>query len=224
MVWIKATYEFASFFSYRIPDFSSQYAVSSIFPGLSTIKLAIVSAAIENSGSVEYGKKIFEIVKNSALKIEPPKKIVQISTLIKRLKRKKNEIGLETTFGIRGYTHYSGKFGIYLNVPAKDVKKIEEALRNIRYFGTSDSLVSCIGITRSKPSLKVITPIETFKNNLKKNILLIPTKDIDSQAKFDDINIYNKSKKKGKIFIRKFYAIKSFDCHKGKGWTVYEFH
>jgi CRISPR/Cas system-associated protein Cas5 (RAMP superfamily) len=86
MVWIRADYEFASLFSYRIPDFSSQYAISSILPGPSAIKLAIVSTAIEITGNVEYGKEIFEIAKNGEIKIQLPKRISQTNVLIKRLK------------------------------------------------------------------------------------------------------------------------------------------
>jgi CRISPR-associated Cas5-like protein len=89
MVWIKATYEFASLFSYRIPDFSSQYALSSILPGPSTVKLAIVSTAIETTGDIGYGREIFEIVKSAEIKIELPKKVAQTNLLIKRLKKRK---------------------------------------------------------------------------------------------------------------------------------------
>jgi CRISPR/Cas system-associated protein Cas5 (RAMP superfamily) len=86
MVWIRADYEFGSLFSYRIPDFSSQYAISSILPGPSAIKLAIVSTAIEITGNVEYGKEIFEIIKNGEIKIQLPRRISQTNVLIKRLK------------------------------------------------------------------------------------------------------------------------------------------
>ena len=112
MVWIKATYEFASLFSYRIPDFSSQYALPSILPGPSTIKLAIVSTAIETTGNVEYGKEVFEIIKNTEIKISLQKRVAQTTVLIRRLKKKRKNSGFELTFGIRGYIHYLVKFNI----------------------------------------------------------------------------------------------------------------
>jgi len=86
MVWLKAEYEFGSLFSCRMPDFSSQYALSSPLPAPSTIKLAIVATAIINTGNVEYGAKIFDSVKNSEIKIGLPKNIAVSNVLIKRLK------------------------------------------------------------------------------------------------------------------------------------------
>ena len=89
MGWIRTDYEFGSLFSYRIPDYPSpSYALSSPLPGPSTIKLAIVATAIETSGKVDFGEKIFEIVKNTAIKIKTPKKIALSNMLIKRLKQK----------------------------------------------------------------------------------------------------------------------------------------
>ena len=88
MGWIKAEYEFGSLFSYRVPDYPSpSYALSSPLPGPSTIKLAIVAAAIETSGKVKLGEKAFEIVKNARIKIKVPRRIAISNVLIKRLKK-----------------------------------------------------------------------------------------------------------------------------------------
>lgn len=86
MVWFKAEYEFASMFSYRVPNFSPSFALSSPLPGPSTIKLAIVSTAIERNGK-QYGEEIFKIVKNSRVLVEPPEKVALSKALIKRLKQ-----------------------------------------------------------------------------------------------------------------------------------------
>ncbi|HID93244.1 MAG TPA: CRISPR-associated protein Cas5, partial [bacterium (Candidatus Stahlbacteria)] len=64
-MWLGAEYEFGSMFSYRIPNFSPSFALSSPIPGPSTIKLAIVATAIERSKNLDYGKDIFDIIKSS---------------------------------------------------------------------------------------------------------------------------------------------------------------
>jgi CRISPR-associated protein Cas5 subtype I-A len=222
MVWIKATYEFGSLFSYRIPDFSSQYALSSILPGPSTIKLAIVSTAIEVTGNVEYGKEIFEIVKNISIKIKLPKKIAITNVLIKRLKKKKEKHGLETTFGIRGYVHYPENFSIYIDAPQKKVNEFERILKNIRRFGTSDSLVWCKSVNREEPPNDAIFAVESLKKE-NKNILIIPVKDINPKVSFDDINVYKKKKNRKHILLKKIYPIPIFKQIQGKNWIVYEF-
>lgn len=223
MVWIKATYEFCSLFSYRIPNFSSQYALSSLLPGPSTIRLAIVSTAIESKKSIEYGREIFEIVKNNEIKISLPKKIAQTNVLIKRLKKKKGQSGLETTFGIRGYVHYPEKFSIYLNVPEGKKKEIATILKNIRRFGTSDSLVWCSSVINEEPSKNIISVVEKLEKENKRNILIIPVKDVNPKVDFDDINIFNKNKSKKDALLRKIYPIPISNQSQGKNWIVYEF-
>jgi CRISPR-associated Cas5-like protein len=223
MVWIKATYEFASLFSYRIPDFSSQYALSSILPGPSTIKLAIVSTAIEIKRSIEYGKRVFEIVKNAEIKIALLKKIAQTNVFIKRLKKKKGKSGLETTFGIRGYVQYPDKISIYLNIPENKEEEIKTILENIRRFGTSDSLVWCNSVVEEDPSKNAISPVENIGKENSRNVLIIPVKDIHPKAEFDDINVFNKKKSKKDPLLRKFYPIPIYSQTQGKNWTIYEF-
>jgi len=256
MVWIKATYAFASLFSYRIPDFSSQYAISSMLPGPSTIKLATVSTAIETTGNVEYGKEIFKAVKNAKIKIKLPSKIASTNVLIKRLKEKKKPgkksyvrkgmcpicgektklfldktddkekckkcWGVETTFGIRGYVHYPEKFSIYLDIPKDKIKDFEKILKNIRRFGTSDSLVWCRSVNKEEPSNNTISAVENFEKE-NENILIIPVKDINPKANFKDIDIYNKMKTKKDILLRKIYPIRISNQSQGKNWFVYEF-
>lgn len=86
MTWVKAEYEFASMFSYRVPNFSPSFALSSPLPGPSAIKLAIVSIAIERGGK-QQGEEIFEIIKNSKVLVEPPERVALSKSLIKRLKQ-----------------------------------------------------------------------------------------------------------------------------------------
>jgi len=222
MVWIKATYEFASFFSYRIPDFSSQYALSSILPGPSTIKLAIVSTAIETTGSVEYGKEIFEVIKNAQIKFSLPKKVAQTNVLIKRLKKKKEKSGLETTYGIRGYIHYPEKFNIFLDISNRP-EEIEKILKNIRRFGTSDSLVWCSGIDKQTPPKNAISATSKLESGSGKDKVVIPVKDINPKAQFDDINVYSKKGMGKNILERKIYSISVSNRTQGKNWVVYEF-
>jgi CRISPR/Cas system-associated protein Cas5 (RAMP superfamily) len=226
MVWIRADYEFASLFSYRIPDFSSQYAISSILPGPSAIKLAIVSTAIEITGNVEYGKEIFEIIKNSSIKIKLPRKIASTNVLIKRLKKKKKESGLETTFGIRGYVHYLDSFSIFINIPdsipESKLNEFQKILKNIRRFGTSDSLVWCKSVNIEESPKDAISTVESLKKG-DRNVIIIPVKDINPEVSFDDVNIYQKKKVRKDLLLKRFYILPISKLTQGKNWIVYEF-
>ncbi|MDI6902647.1 MAG: CRISPR-associated protein Cas5 [Methanocellales archaeon] len=223
MVWFKAEYEFGSLFSYRMPDFSSQYALSLPLPGPSTIKLATVATAIESTGNLKYGKEIFELIKNAEIKIGMPKRIGISNVLIKRLKKKKDKKELETTFGIRGYVHFLEPIEIYVN--AKEyARDIGNLLRRIRRFGTSDSLVCCKSpISEEEPPENCIEAVDHFPEKAERNMLVVPVKDLnqDEKVRFEHVNPYDEAPSKD-VFVRKFYFIPILNSREGKNWTVYE--
>jgi len=87
VIWLGAEFEFGSLFSYRIPNFSPSFAISSPIPGPSAIKLALVSSAIEATGNIDYGKKMFDMIKTSEVLVELPEKVAVSRQLIKRRKQ-----------------------------------------------------------------------------------------------------------------------------------------
>jgi CRISPR-associated Cas5-like protein len=228
MTWLRADYEFASLFSYRIPDFSSQYALTSLLPGPSTIKLAIVSTAIRHSGDVSFGEKIFEIVRNSEIAIVPPKRIAVSNVLIRRLKKKRQKIGeFERTFGIRGYAHFPESLGIYIEVPDETKAEIKSLLSRIRQLGSYDSIVYCKSVCEERPPQECVRPIQTLEKPEKK-AFIIPIKDINPHISvtFKDVNPFVRKiqkTKENKAFVNKFYQLHVLRQEQGKNWTVYEF-
>ena len=88
MKWLKLVVHFPSFYSYRVPEYSSQYALALPLVAPSTIKLAIVSTAIRVSGRVEEGKRIFDYIRDAKVGIKLPEAIAINSVFIKRLKKK----------------------------------------------------------------------------------------------------------------------------------------
>ena len=84
-VWIKAEFWVGQTFSYRAPDFSSNYALSSPLPGPSATKLALVSTAIEMSGDIDKGKQVFDIIKSAKVFWEPSEWVSIFKAFIKRL-------------------------------------------------------------------------------------------------------------------------------------------
>lgn len=224
MTWIKAEYEFGSLFSYRIPGFSSQYALSSPLPGPSTIKLAIVSTAIETSGRVSYGEEIFDIVKNAEIRVFIPRKVAISNCLIKRLKKKKEAAELQPTFGIRGYVHFSEPIKIYIQI-VKKKEEIKSLLKKIRRFGTSDSLAYCITPSKEMEELPPENAIRPMKNlqQGERPFVILPIKDINPSAKiqFKHVNVYDKARDKN-VFVNRYYLIPISNEKQGKNWTVYE--
>jgi CRISPR-associated Cas5-like protein len=128
---------------------------------------------------------------------------------------------LVSTFGIRGYVHFSGPLTIYLKAEFKN--GIKELLQKIRRFGTSDSLVYCKTVIDEEPPANCIEPVGTLEK-AQRNVLLVPVKDLnpDKEIKFDDVNPYVKSSRGKDVFVKKFYLIPLSRQTQGKNWIVYE--
>jgi len=220
MQWIKLTLHLPSFFSYHIPDYSSQYALSVPLPSPSARKLAIVATAIRTTGNVDEGEHVFYAVRNADIRILPPEQIVINSFLIKRLKKKKNEAGLENTFGIREYVFFSDDINLFIG--CNDVDLVIKYSNILRYLGSSDSLLYIKYVKQIKKppenAVKAITDKEFAEVISKDSCIVYPVKDINKKAKFEQINPYSTKSGKG-LFERKYYLLKA-KLKKGKNWKI----
>ncbi len=218
MTWLKAEIKFGSFFSYRVPDFSSQYALSSLLPAPLTVKLGLVSTAIQYKG-INFGKEIFKLIKEKEIGFRIAGKIISNNFLIKRLKAKKGGGGLDNTFGIRGYIFYEEPLEIWFN---ETKTELEETIQRLRYLGTSDSVCSVVDLKSvdlkpDEPQKKLIFAKE--KLDQKKNSLIFPTKDLNKEDTFEDINIYSSKKPR---LEKKFFQIPIKLAEQSKNWVIYE--
>mgnify|MGYP000846014213 CR=1 FL=1 len=219
MQWLKLTLHFPSFFSYRIPDYSSQYALGVPLPSPSTLKLGVVSTAIRSTGKVSEGEKVFGAVKNAEICIIPPERVVINSFLIKRLKNKKGGLELIPTFGIRDYVFFSDDIEVF--VGNENINSVAEYFNKINYIGSSDSIAYIKSIKTENPSKNVIKAvnIDEFSDAAaKESYLVYPVKDINKDTTFVQINPYS-GKSSRKILDQKYYLIKA-KVRKGKNWKI----
>ncbi|AGK61249.1 CRISPR-associated protein Cas5, subtype I-A/APERN [Archaeoglobus sulfaticallidus PM70-1] len=225
MQWVKLSLHFPSFFSYRIPDYSSQYALSVPLPSPSAIKLAVVATAIRATGNVAEGECVFYAVRDADIRIVPPEQIAINSVLIRRLKKKKNPTELETferTFGVREYVFFPDD--INLLVGCDDIDTAIKYFGILRYLGSSDSMLYVKRVEQieepPESAIKAITDKEFVEAISKESYVIYPVNDISKKAKFEQINPY--SEKSGRnVFERKYYLIKA-KIKKGKNWKVLE--
>ncbi|MBS7251020.1 MAG: hypothetical protein KIH08_10605 [Candidatus Freyarchaeota archaeon] len=255
MTWLKAEYEFASLFTYRIPNLSPSFAFSSLIPGPSTVKLAMISTAIERNGNVNIGREIFNAVKNSRILFEVPEKISLSKTLIKRLKQEviakkmppKEKISgvcsvcgeqkdvwtldtvlickdcasnkLTSTFGTREYVHYSGPLKIFIEISEKK-EEAKRILKQIKYFGTSDSLVLCRDVSEGPPKEKICAkPLGKIEELESQRLPIIPLLDFKPDIQFEDINPYEKTGKAPFVTVPYVFPVKHEK--EGSNWIIY---
>jgi len=231
--------EFPMFFSYRIPDFSSQYALSSLFPGPSTIKLAIVATTVDYGG-IDKAREVFNDIKNAKIGIVPPKKIITVNVLIRRLKAIKefhtkvlpNNLKLlregkiklfntfEKTYGIRGYVQFSEPIKIVIN-NLKDENTIRSIATKIGRIGSYDSIVFCRESNIGEET-NIVWADENIKNLENGEYIILPVKDLKNDIGFDDINPFSLTSKKRdkKVMKKAYYLVPIKKKINGKNWSV----
>jgi CRISPR-associated Cas5-like protein len=219
MVWVGAKYRFASTFSYRIPYFSSSFAISAPVPSPSTIKLALVSSTINRTGNIDKGKELFNNIRNAKVEVELPETFAVFKAFMKRLKKKRQGEGFERTFGIREYILYNGNLGIRLEINSNE-NLVSEAFKKIQYIGTSDSICSYIEeLNESSPERIVKQSSPDFSGANKGVIYLLS--DFSENTTFNDINPFSGKKLKKDNLILKPYLFPIRVKQKDKNCTVY---
>ena len=143
-MWVKAELNFASFFSYRIPGTSPSYTPASPVPSPVALRLALVDAALQRSGRVDYGRDIFHLIRVAPLEVVPPPELCLVRIFLKRLKPRGGEL-LEST-GVREYCLLLGPLTVYLKLHSREME-IVKLWQWIRRLGTTDSLLTATACT-----------------------------------------------------------------------------
>lgn len=235
MVWTCAKYAFAGTFSYRIPYFSSSYALSAPTPSPSTVKLALVASVINRNGNVEAGKKLFEKIRGSTVTIELPERIITLKAFMKRLKQKRKgqetmiitSFGelierFESTFGIREYVIYDEPIRVYIDAPVDSVQDVLESFKLVQYFGSSDSLCTCLETNICEPDLqKCVRPIDSESGIFDTEGIVFLLTDFTEKATFDSVNPFSSKKMKKGELLQKPYFFPLETVKKEKNCTVY---
>lgn len=222
--WLQAEVEFASLYSYRVPDLSPSFALCSPVPSPAAIRLALVDAVIRHTGDVDEGKMIFELVKEAKLEVQPPARVAVMKFFIKRLKPEKPAKGkrasvLEST-GIREYCLPSGPIVLWLET--EQPKRIAQALRWLRRLGTTDSLAWC-RVGEGRPNtLSCIKPANGLAlrmgNFAQRAVFTLH--ELKREAQFTEVNPFGEGRR-GKPFEKCLYVFPLVREQVGENWVIY---
>jgi hypothetical protein len=222
--WVRAEIEFASFYSYRVPDLSPSYAVCSPLPSPAAIRLALVDATIRHTGSVQAGRELFELVKTARLEVEPSEHLAVMKFFIKRLKPEKPTKGkrasvLEST-GIREYCLPDDPIVVWLETDEAD--RISQAFMWLRRLGTTDSLAHC-KVDQGSPDLSLCwkpangLPLQTI-NFAQRAVFTLH--EIKPDAKFEQIDPFA-NVRRGEPFEKRLFILPLVRERVGENWVIY---
>jgi len=223
--WLRADLEFVCFFSYRMPGLSPQFSLASPLPGPAAIKLAIIDSAIQYTGDPEYGRSIFEIIKDSQVMAIPPEYVSIQKFFIKRLKKPKEtgSMVVEST-AIREYCHLSGPLEIFLEVYYPE--EIKQLFLKINRLGTTDSLLMSSVYESTKPpeelcwkKLDELTlPVKGINYDKR---LVVSLTDFKKGIKFDEVNPFS-DVKQPKPFEQSSFILPLKLEKRGKSWVIFK--
>src|SRR2546421_6292863 len=149
-MWIVAHYLPVSFFSLRPASATSSGGKTLLIPTPYAIKMALLSSIIRSRGIAE-GERLFPLLRDLALHLEPPESILvmkSFSKIRRELKDKNNaekaqrargkkEYPLQPTIAYREYVKYQGPLRLACQVPTESIlaESLPDALMQINYLG-----------------------------------------------------------------------------------------
>lgn len=158
-IWLKATYHF-HIFHYRMPDSVAIAAVTSFVPSPLTIKMAMV-ASLFQLGDVNGAEVIARNMHKIEVKIVPPKAALSFKAFLRYRSPpavESEEKGLDETGSyypsrphMREYAIFQSNLEIYVKLPLNIAGYGKKALKNIRYLGSKDSIVTCFDLREDNP-------------------------------------------------------------------------
>jgi CRISPR-associated Cas5-like protein len=223
-VWLRAEYEFAGLFSYRLPDHSSHHARSAPMPGPSAVKLALTATAMEANSSVTFGERLFYLVRDAAVGLQPPETIAMSQVFLRQLKPA-HDGRLISSFGMREYVHLGGPMAIYLRVSPAAADVVADTMRRLRRIGTAESLLQCLSVRKETPDPTMIarpaldfTSVSTLQDLARRPVFRL--KDIHRGTSFAEVNPFVKERASD-AFRAEIYLFPMRIGRQGPNWTLY---
>jgi len=173
-IWLKAAYHF-HVFHYRMPETAAIAAVTPFVPSPLTVKMAMISSLFQ-LGDVNGAEIVAKNMHKIEVKIVPPKAALSFKAFLRyrsppAVESEEKELDETGSYypsrpHMREYALFQDDLKIYVKTPANLKENVKKSLRNIRYLGSKDSLVTCSHISEvNKPPSE-----EIFVNKLDREL------------------------------------------------------
>jgi len=153
-IWLKASYHF-HVFHYRMPETAAIAAVTPFVPSPLTIKMAMI-ASLFQLGDIDGVEILSKHMHKIEVEISPPKSAISFKAFLRYRSPpavESEEKGLDETGSyypsrphMREYAIFQDNLEVYVKSPLNLTSIVEKALKNIRYLGSKDSVVTCFDV------------------------------------------------------------------------------
>jgi len=158
-IWLKANYHF-HVFHYRMPESAAIAAVTPFVPSPLTVKMAMI-ASLFQLGDVNGAEIVARNMHKIEVKIVPPKAAISFKAFLRYRSPpavESEEKGLDETGShypsrphMREYAIFQDSLEVYVKLPVNIADYGKRALKNIRYLGSKDSVVTCFDLREDNP-------------------------------------------------------------------------
>ncbi len=222
--WIGTNIRFAALYSYRIPDTSPSYSPCSPLPSPAAVRLALVDAVIRHTGSIDEGRRMFDLVRAAPLELEPPELLSVLKFFIKRLKPEKPQKGeraslIEST-GVREYCLPSGPITAWLETD--EAAKIEQGFTWLRRLGTTDSLAWCTTARSARDPrlcMRSANSLYLASRNFARRAV-VTLHELAPDATFDQVDPF-RAGRRANPFRKQLYVLPLVFESAGENWVRY---
>ncbi len=168
--WLAAAYHFPSTYSCRVPMSSMNSALAMPAPGPATVRLALIRKGVELFGLKTTREEVFPSVRAASILISPPERVTISQQLLRSQKwevdKQRKRERIQESLMLREVAHAQGCMTVFLHVRSAEEHQYQALLRAIGYWGQTDSLTSCLSVTRVEPDKAVCAvPLRTLGSN-----------------------------------------------------------
>jgi len=150
--WLKADYHF-HVFHYRMPETVATASITSFVPSPLTVKMSMIASLLQSS-DVNSAERLAPWLPQIDVRIVPPYSAFSFKTFLRyrSVPAVESAIELDETGSYyhsrphtREFAMFQDKITVFLGLPEESLLEIaKRALKNVRYLGCKDSLVTCL--------------------------------------------------------------------------------
>lgn len=174
--WLKADYHF-HVFHYRMPDTVAIASVTPFVPSPLTVKMALIAALLQN-GDEKLAQQLAPQLPQVKVYILPPASAFSFKAFLRyrSVPAVEAAVALDESGSyypsrphMREYALFEDTLTIFLGLPDSNLlDTVKRALRNIRYLGCKDSIVTCLDVQEvpqnTLPGDKVVQPLSSNRS------------------------------------------------------------
>ncbi len=158
VIWVEVSYHF-HVFHYRMPESAAIASVTPFVPSPLTVKMAMI-ASLFQLGDVNGAEIIAKNMHKIEVKIVPPTAALSFKAFLRyrsppavESEKRLDETGsyYPSRPHIREYAIFQDCLKIYVKLPVDMADYGKRALKNIRYLGSKDSVVTCFELREDDP-------------------------------------------------------------------------